>query len=84
MQLDDFVRSGNQAADPQIYEIENAAIDREGVLWSALQDQAPWADKVLLDLGCGTGFWLPRLHEAAEVIGVEPDVSLLEAARNRP
>lgn len=84
MKLDDFVPSGNQAADPEIYEIENAAIDREGVLWSALQAQAPWADRVLLDLGCGTGFWLPRPHEAAEVIGVEPDVSLLEAARNRP
>lgn len=83
MDFKDFVRSGNQGVDPMLYDIENAAIDRQGLLWSALQDCAPWQDRVLLDLGCGSGFWLPRYEDAAEVIGVEPDSSLLHLARDR-
>ena len=84
MELNDFVRSGNQAVDPLLYDVENAAIDRSGVLWKVLQELAPWTDRTLLDLGCGSGFWLQRYHDAAEVIGVEPDVSLLDLARSRP
>lgn len=84
MDFEDFVRSGNQAVDPALYEIENTAIDRHGVLWAALEDQAPWQGRVLLDLGCGSGFWLPRYQDAAEVIGVEPDTDLLDLARARP
>ena len=82
-QFADFVRSGNLAVDPELYEVENLAIDREGVLWDALAHQAPWAGKVLVDLGCGSGFWLSRYREAAQVIGVEPDPDLLERARAR-
>lgn len=82
--LPDFVPAANQGADPGVYEIENAALDREGVLWAALQDAAPWAGRTLLDLGAGTGFWLPRYADAAEVVAVEPDVRLLDAARARP
>lgn len=45
---------------------------------------APWAGRTLLDLGCGSGFWLPGYaEEAAEVIGVEPDERLLPLARAR-
>ncbi|WP_022923230.1 class I SAM-dependent methyltransferase [Serinicoccus marinus] len=83
MDFDDFVRASNQGVDPAVYEIENAAIDRHGVLWAALKDQAPWRGRVLLDLGCGSGFWLPRYRDAGEVIGVEPDVNLLDLARAR-
>lgn len=82
--FDDFVRSGNQGADPALYDIENAAMDRQDVLWDALQGQAPWQDRVILDLGCGSGFWLPRYEDAAQVIGVEPDTKLLDLARGRP
>lgn len=84
MGFSDFARSGNQAVDPDVYEIENAAIDREGVLWRALHAAAPWDDRVLVDLGCGSGFWLPWYEKAADIIGVEPDTTLLEAARSRP
>lgn len=84
MDFDDFIRSGNQAVYPALYEIENAAIDRHGVLWAALQDEAPWRGRVLLDLGCGSGFWLPHYQDAAEVIGVEPDLDLLDLAGARP
>ena len=45
---------------------------------------APWAGRTLVDLGCGTGFWLPRYAaEAAEVIGIEPDSALLTRAEQR-
>jgi ubiquinone/menaquinone biosynthesis C-methylase UbiE len=45
---------------------------------------APWAGRTLVDLGCGSGFWLPGYaDEAAEVIGVEPDERLLPLARAR-
>lgn len=59
-------------------------MDRDGLLWSALCLQAPWAERVLLDLGCGAGFWLPRYQDASHVLGVEPDESLLGLARARP
>ena len=82
--LPDFRPSGNQGVDPALYEIENAAMDREGALWAALQEAAPWTGRTLLDLGAGTGFWLPRYADAAETIAVEPDVRLLGATRARP
>lgn len=80
----DFVKAWNQGKNPDLYELENAAMDREGIVWDALSAIAPWAGKTLLDLGCGTGFWLPRYAaDAREVIGVEPDVDLLRRARSR-
>ncbi|MCQ1995805.1 class I SAM-dependent methyltransferase [Arthrobacter sp. zg-Y1171] len=83
--LDDFFPAWNQGAHPELYELENEAFDREGVVWNALAGLAPWAGRTLLDLGCGTGFWLPRYAELAKsVIGVEPDPELLAAARSRP
>ena len=43
-----------------------------------------WAGRTFLDLGCGTGFHLPRwAAEAAEVIGVEPHADLVAMARRR-
>ena len=81
----DFFRAWNQGLHPDLYEIENQALDREGRVWSTLARLAPWEGQVILDLGCGTGFWLPRYAEsAASVIGVEPDPGLLDAARSRP
>lgn len=82
--LRDFVRSGNQAVNPAVYEIENQALDRRGLVLDAMRDLAPWRGRRLVDLGCGTGFWLPGYAgEAATVIGVEPDETLLERARDR-
>jgi len=43
-----------------------------------------WAGVTVLDIGCGTGFHLPRFAAtAARVIGVEPHGVLAEAARRR-
>lgn len=58
-------------------------MDPDGILWEHLKQQAPWTGKTLLDLGCGTGYWLPKYHAANRVIGVEPDESLLPLAEAR-
>ncbi|PWJ45608.1 Methyltransferase domain-containing protein [Quadrisphaera granulorum] len=82
---DDFTRSPNQADHPAVYELENAAMDPDGVLLDAMRELAPWAGRTLLDLGCGSGYWLPGYAaEAATVVGVEPDPSLLPLAAARP
>lgn len=57
--LPDFIRSGNQGRSPALYQIENRALDQEGTVWNALGLICPWAGKSLVDLGCGSGFWLP-------------------------
>lgn len=43
-----------------------------------------WAGRTFLDLGCGTGYHLPRWAETADaVVGVEPHPSLMALARRR-
>jgi SAM-dependent methyltransferase len=80
----DFSPSGNQGGNPDVYEIENRALDPEGLVLAALRELAPWRGRTLVDLGCGSGFWLPRYaDEAASVIGVEPDDRLLPLAADR-
>ena len=80
----DFVRAPNISSDPDLYELENAAIRRNGRLDAALRSVADWTGLTLLDIGCGTGFWLPEYSmAAAEVIGVEPDPELLPLALRR-
>lgn len=66
------------------YEVENHAADPDGRLWSAMESRADWTDRVVLDLGCGSGFHLPRFaRTAARVIGVEPHPGLVQLARRR-
>ncbi|GLW65804.1 methyltransferase type 11 [Actinomadura rubrobrunea] len=78
------VPSPNIWNSPQVYEIENRAVDPDGTLESAMWAIRPWAGATVLDLGCGTGFHLPRFaREAARVIGVEPHSALAAAARRR-
>jgi SAM-dependent methyltransferase len=80
----DFRRSGNQSVDPDLYELENQALDPDGVVLEAMRQLAPWAGAILLDLGCGSGYWLPAYaDEAALAIGVEPDPELIVLARAR-
>lgn len=84
-ELTDFTRAGNQAGDPAVYELENTALDPDNRVFDTMRALAPWAGRTLLDLGCGSGFWLPRYAtEAGRVIGVEPDSNLLRLARARP
>ncbi|MGB0098838.1 MAG: class I SAM-dependent methyltransferase, partial [Nocardioides sp.] len=45
---------------------------------------APWDGRTVLDVGCGTGYHLPRFaRTAAEVVGVEPHADLVALARRR-
>jgi len=69
---------------PQVYEIENRAVDRAGALTALMRSLAPWQGRDVLDVGCGTGFHLPMFaEEAASVIGVEPHGDLAAIARRR-
>jgi SAM-dependent methyltransferase len=69
---------------PQVYEIENRAFDRAGAITGLMQDLGPWADRDLLDIGCGTGFHLPLFAGMARsVTGVEPHGDLAAIARRR-
>lgn len=58
---------------PDIYEIENRAVDPEQLIEKAMQEVLVWEGKIMLDLGAGTGFHIERFHQkAAHVIAVEP------------
>jgi ubiquinone/menaquinone biosynthesis C-methylase UbiE len=75
--------SPNIQAHPDEYELENQAADPEGLIEAAIWRLAPWRGRVVLDMGAGTGFHIPRFHrEAAHVIAVEPHAeSRLRAMR---
>lgn len=69
---------------PQIYELENRAVDPDGLAEAAMASVRPWTAATVLDIGCGTGYHLPSLAAtAARVIGVEPHDDLVHLARRR-
>jgi SAM-dependent methyltransferase len=80
----DFRPAPNQGARPELYELENQAIDPDGRVLAAMRALAPWTGKTLVDLGCGSGYWLPGYAaQAGAVIGIEPDPALLPLAAAR-
>ena len=50
----------NIGGHPEVYELENQAVDLAGHVLTAMHALAPWGGRTLLDLGCGAGFWLSR------------------------
>lgn len=69
---------------PEVYEVENRAQDVDGAIWRVLASVADWAGRDVLDIGCGSGFHLPRFAETARgVTGVEPHGPLVRLARDR-
>ncbi|HEU5155481.1 MAG TPA: class I SAM-dependent methyltransferase [Streptosporangiaceae bacterium] len=69
---------------PRVYELENRAVDPDGVIEAAMARIRPWDGATVLDVGCGTGYHLPRFaRTAARVVGVEPHAGLAAAARRR-
>jgi SAM-dependent methyltransferase len=69
---------------PGLYELENRAADPHGRIEAAMREVADWSGRAFLDIGCGTGFHLPRWAEtAASVVGVEPHPPLVPLARRR-
>jgi ubiquinone/menaquinone biosynthesis C-methylase UbiE len=83
------VPSPNIWQHTETYELENRSVDREQVIESAMRELLGgdgWSGRDVLDLGCGTGFHLPRWAlEARSVVGVEPhpDLAALAARRTR-
>ncbi|TDD30807.1 class I SAM-dependent methyltransferase [Kribbella turkmenica] len=81
---DGGIPSPNIWHHPKVYEIENRAVDPDGVIEPAMRSIRDWAGATVLDVGCGTGFHLPRFAAtASRVIGVEPHGGLAETARRR-
>jgi ubiquinone/menaquinone biosynthesis C-methylase UbiE len=81
------VPSPNIWHHPETYELENRSVDPEQRIESAMRDVlggSGWSGRDLLDLGCGTGFHLPRwAQEARRVHGVEPHPDLARIATRR-
>lgn len=78
------IPSPNIWQNPRVYELENHAVDPDGTLDAAMWRIRPWRRAAVLDIGCGTGFFLPHFAErAASVLGVEPHHGLAAAAERR-
>jgi SAM-dependent methyltransferase len=83
-QFPDWRFSPNIGGRPEVYELENRAVDSAGHVLAAMRGLAPWHGRTLVDLGCGTGYWLAACAGSArEVIGIEPDPALRAAAVSR-
>jgi SAM-dependent methyltransferase len=81
---DGAIPSPNIWGSPQVYEIENRAVDRAGAIFALIGSLAPWTGRDVLDIGCGTGFHLPVFARSARsVTGVEPHADLAAIARRR-
>jgi SAM-dependent methyltransferase len=69
---------------PETYELENLAFDPDGLVEQAMREVGDWAGRDVLDIGCGSGFHLPRFAATARsVTGVEPHRPLVSLARRR-
>jgi SAM-dependent methyltransferase len=67
-----------------VYELENRALEQAGHVLAAMRSLAPWDGATVIDLGCGSGYWLPvYARDARRVVGVEPDRLLVAAAARR-
>jgi SAM-dependent methyltransferase len=82
---DGVIRSPNIWDNPDVYEVENRGVDPDGVIEAAMRQVRPWDAATVLDVGCGSGFHLPRFAAggAAHVVGVEPHPPLAKLARRR-
>ncbi len=78
------IPSPNVWHHPDVYELENRGADPDRLIETAVRRLHDWSGQVVLDVGCGTGFHLPRFAaDAAGVVGVEPHRALAAAARRR-
>ena len=79
------IPSPNIWNDPDVYEIENHAVDRSERIEAAMLGHRTIEGSRFLDLGCGSGFHLERWvdYGARSVIGCEPHTPLVARARER-
>ena len=68
MSFPDFHPAPNQGGRPDRYELENQAIDPDGLVLATMRQLAPWAGRTLVDLGCGSGRLALLLANAARLI----------------
>ncbi|MGH3412400.1 MAG: class I SAM-dependent methyltransferase [Marmoricola sp.] len=69
---------------PDLYELECQAFDPDGLVDQAIRSVADWAGRDVVDVGCGSGFLLPRFATTARsVVGVEPHQALRAIAVRR-
>jgi len=81
---DGVIPSPNIWNAPAVYELENRGVDPDGVIETAMRAVRSPDGACVLDIGCGSGFHLPRFAAtAARVIGVEPHPPLRELAGRR-
>ncbi|MEO7422440.1 MAG: class I SAM-dependent methyltransferase [Ornithinibacter sp.] len=79
-----MIRSPNIWDSPDVYEVENSASDRAGILDSTMAALHPFAGSTVVDIGCGSGFHLPRFAaKGARVLGIEPYLPLVKRAQAR-
>jgi SAM-dependent methyltransferase len=82
--LPGVVPSPNIWQHPDVYEVENRAIDPDGVIDTAIRGRHDWTGQSVIDVGCGNGFHLATFAAtAAHVVGVEPHPPLVRAAGRR-
>lgn len=80
----EFYANSNIANDHELYEIENLAADPDQTVEAAMRRIAPWDGKVVLDIGAGTGFHIPRFATAAaHVVAVDPEPHLRQVMMQR-
>lgn len=78
------VPSPNIWHHPHVYELENRAADPSRNIEAAMRSVASWTGRDFLDIGCGTGYHLPRWAEDARtIVGVEPHPHLAATAVRR-
>lgn len=81
---DGAIPSPNIWRFPDVYELENHAVDPKGVIEHTMQGIRPWTGAAVLDIGCGAGFHLPLFAAGARsVMGIEPHRGLVARSRER-
>ncbi len=72
------------ATQADAYEQLNLCADPEQKIEACMERIAPWRDRVLLDVGAGSGFHAVRFaRQARRVIALEPDARLIGQLRRR-
>ncbi|MDC5696379.1 class I SAM-dependent methyltransferase [Intrasporangium calvum] len=82
--MSDIIPSPNIWDTPDVYEVENRGVDRDDVIGTAMREVLDWADRDVIDIGCGTGYHLPMFAATARsVLGIEPHPPLAVLAAQR-